>query len=96
MRPDKLLPGTWDRMDRRTRARRKAGRTEMDEDDIANRRRVLAERGSGMRTLPSVLLSSASTSSRYPLYVGMRSKPPSGARFTSYGLSDGAGAVPRF
>ncbi len=95
-RPDRFLPGTWDRMDRRTRARRKAGRSIMDEEDIAQRRLALAQRGRETVRLPSFCLSSGSTGRRYPVYVQPVERDISSLRFTSYGLSDGAGAVPHF
>lgn len=95
-RPDKFLPGTWDRMDRRSRARRKAGRCLMDEDDLLARREQLAERGRLMKRLPSVMLSSATTNRRYPIYVGAAFRSPNPGCFTSYGLSDGTGSVPVF
>ncbi len=95
-RPDKFLPSTWDRLDVRARARRKAGRGGLEEDDLPARRRHLAERGRLLTRLPSFMLSSASTGQRYPIYVAASARRPDPDGFTAYGLATGTGAVPVF
>lgn len=93
-RPEKLLPGSWDRMDKRARVRRKLGKCLMEEEDLLDRRKALAEKGRNALLLPSVMISSATTSQRFALYINALERAEAGGAFNSYGLSDGSGAVP--
>lgn len=99
-RIEKFSPGGIDRLDRRTHARRKAGKCRMEVEDMATRRREFLARDKSRKrdedALPAFHLDSASTRQRFPVFFRSRWGNVEGRGFTSYGLSDGNAAVPSF
>lgn len=96
-RIEKYFPGGIDRLDRRTRMRRKIGKSLMDEHDISNRRASLAARAKSIAKLPSVSIRSLSTGNEVPLFILPISRPVDQQGFSNYGLAHAeSGSVPFF